>query len=213
IGVPVPVAPTVNETAAHETNGARTAPQEITPVTAQSASRTQRLLGELKEVFEEASGIDIGDSEVDVTFLELGLDSLFLTQVALALQKKLGVKVTFRQLLEEMPTLQTLAEYMDRQLPPDAAPAQAPAAAAAPAAPAAPPAPPAFGARAPGFPPGFGAPPPGFGAQPPGMPGAPGYPPQPGYPQAGYPGYPQAGYPQAGYPQPGHPQAGYPQPG
>ena len=56
-----------------------------------STSRNIRLAAELREVFEEASGIEIGESEVDVSFLDLGFDSLLLTQVALAVQKKTGV--------------------------------------------------------------------------------------------------------------------------
>ncbi len=104
-----------------------------------STSRNLRLATELREVFEEASGIEIGENEVDASFLELGFDSLLLTQVALAVQKKTGVKLTFRKLMEDMSTIRTLAEHVDRQLPPEAAvtPVQVvqplvPAAAAAP---------------------------------------------------------------------------------
>ena len=47
-----------------------------------STPRNLRLAADLREVFEDASGIEIGDNEVDVTFIELGFDSLLLTQVA-----------------------------------------------------------------------------------------------------------------------------------
>jgi glutamate-1-semialdehyde aminotransferase len=53
----------------------------------------------------------------------MGLDSLSLTQVALALKKKFKVKVTFRNLLEDYPNLNTLAGFIDQALPPDALPA------------------------------------------------------------------------------------------
>lgn len=114
--------------------------QEIATVNAPAASRTARLADELRRIFEDASGIEIGNGDLDAPFVELGLDSLFLTQVATAVQKKTGVKVTFRQLVEQLPTLNALAEHMDRQLPPDApsAPSPTPAAARAPAAPGAP---------------------------------------------------------------------------
>ena len=46
------------------------------------------------------------------TFLEMGLDSLSLTQISLALKKKFKVKVTLRQLLEVYPNFGTLAEFM-----------------------------------------------------------------------------------------------------
>jgi hypothetical protein len=46
------------------------------------------------------------------TFLEMGLDSLFLTQVATSLSKKFGVKISFRQLNEEVPNLDKLADHI-----------------------------------------------------------------------------------------------------
>jgi len=98
-------------------------PRENPNVPAHPAlDRTIRLLGDLKQVFEDASGVEIADADVDASFLDLGLDSLFLTQIALAIHKKVGVKVTFRQLVEQTPTLRSLAERIDRELPADAAP-------------------------------------------------------------------------------------------
>ena len=38
------------------------------------------------------------DSAAPTSFIEMGFDSLFLTQVTQALQKKFAVKITFRQL-------------------------------------------------------------------------------------------------------------------
>ncbi len=101
-----------------------------------AAPRIARLVGHLREVFEDASGIELGDGDLATNFIELGLDSLFLTQVALAVQNKMGVKVTFRQLLEQVPTIQELAEHIDRQLPADPTPAPPPPSPAAVAAPA-----------------------------------------------------------------------------
>lgn len=99
-------------------------------------ARNLRLANDLREVFEESSGIEIGEGEIDASFVELGFDSLLLTQVALAIQKKTGVKLNFRQLLEDMSTIRTLADHVDRQQPPEtAAPPQgAQPAAVAPAA-------------------------------------------------------------------------------
>ncbi len=107
--------------------------------TATSASVTDRkgrLLSRLRVMFEEVSGVEMDDVESAATFLELGLDSLALTQVALQLQKTFGIKVTFRQLMQDFPNLDKLAAYMDGQIPPEAAAAAAvpPAVAASPAA-------------------------------------------------------------------------------
>ena len=41
----------------------------------------------LRELFEEVSGIDVGDADPAAPFVELGLDSLTLTQVALQVKK------------------------------------------------------------------------------------------------------------------------------
>ncbi|HEY8209099.1 MAG TPA: amino acid adenylation domain-containing protein, partial [Myxococcaceae bacterium] len=103
------------------------------------ASRIPELKAQLAAVFEETAGIEITDADSNASFLELGFDSLFLTQVALALGRKFegGVKITFRQLVNDLPTLDALAEFMDQNLPKDAvAAAPAPEAAAAAAAPA-----------------------------------------------------------------------------
>ncbi|PSB59204.1 type I polyketide synthase [Chamaesiphon polymorphus] len=85
--------------------------------------RDVRLLPTIAAVFKDTTGVEIGTDDRQVTFLELGLDSLSLTQVALSLKKKFQVKVTFRQLLEDCSTLATLARSIDLQLPPDAFPA------------------------------------------------------------------------------------------
>lgn len=55
-------------------------------------SRPQRLIPLLKDVVEDTSGLEIANIDQTVTFLEMGLDSLSLTQTALALKKKFNVK-------------------------------------------------------------------------------------------------------------------------
>lgn len=65
----------------------------------------------LKAELTGLSGVDLGKAERETTLLNLGFDSLLLTQVAIALQKKFGVKLRFRQLLDELSTLGALADY------------------------------------------------------------------------------------------------------
>ncbi|MCE5234134.1 MAG: amino acid adenylation domain-containing protein, partial [Xanthomonadaceae bacterium] len=112
-------------------------PELVMAAPAPSADRKPRLVEQLKGLFDEVVGVDLSDADPSANFLELGLDSLTLTQVALQLQKTFGVKVTFRQLLGEVASLDALAGVLDAQMPAEAAPAPA-LAAAAPAAPAAP---------------------------------------------------------------------------
>ena len=86
-------------------------------------ARKQQLIPQLQEVLETTSGLEIDGSDGITTFLEMGLDSLSLTQVAMALKKKFKVKITFRHLLEDYPNLDTLSDFVLRSLPPDAFPA------------------------------------------------------------------------------------------
>lgn len=81
---------------------------------------------QLKEVIEDISGLEMKDFNEEITFVEMGFDSLTLTQVALALEKKFPVKITFRQLLEEFPNLKTLSEHLASKLPVDALPTKLP---------------------------------------------------------------------------------------
>jgi amino acid adenylation domain-containing protein len=80
-------------------------------------SRATKIRTILAEIFEELSGTQISQADAATTFLELGFDSLFLTQVTQSLHNKFGLKVTFRQLLGDQSTLDSLADYIDAKLP------------------------------------------------------------------------------------------------
>lgn len=91
----------------------------------------EHLVARLRALFEDAAGLQVPDA--DLNFIEAGLDSLMLTQIALRLQKTFGVKVTFRQLMGECSSLGALAAMLAPQLPDEPA---AEVAAVAPAVPA-----------------------------------------------------------------------------
>jgi len=76
----------------------------------------------LKDLLRELSGVDLADKDASATFLELGFDSLFLTQARQSLQSKFGVKITYRQLSEDLSSLNALAAHIDASLPPEAFP-------------------------------------------------------------------------------------------
>lgn len=84
-------------------------------------NRKDIINSELKSILEESSGMELGNDS-NATFIELGLDSLFLTQAALTISKKYGIKVTFRQLNEEFSSLSALSSHLDANLPADAMP-------------------------------------------------------------------------------------------
>jgi glutamate-1-semialdehyde aminotransferase/acyl carrier protein len=89
--------------------------------TMSTVSRKQRIISELRSVMEEASGIELASVDENASFMELGMDSLFLTQAALTISKKYGTRVTFRQLNESFSSLGSLAAHIDSVLPADTA--------------------------------------------------------------------------------------------
>lgn len=72
----------------------------------------QQVRSALAKVLREASGFELDELNPNGTFLELGFDSLFLIQFSQRIKGALGVKVTFRQLIEEMPTMDSLLAYL-----------------------------------------------------------------------------------------------------
>lgn len=75
-------------------------------------SPKENLIEQIKTLLEESSGLELADAAPEDTFLEMGLDSLFLTQVATSLSRKFGVKISFRQLNEDLPNLDKLADHL-----------------------------------------------------------------------------------------------------
>ncbi|MEE4175807.1 MAG: amino acid adenylation domain-containing protein [Xanthomonadales bacterium] len=85
----------------------------------EAPSRLPRIRSALADVFEEYSGLDVAGEGPEMTFLEMGFDSLFLTQIATALQNQFGVRMKFRRMLEDLCTLDRLTEFFDESLPPE----------------------------------------------------------------------------------------------
>ncbi|MFN6525819.1 aminotransferase class III-fold pyridoxal phosphate-dependent enzyme [Nostoc sp. ChiSLP03a] len=94
-------------------------PQLLEKTQTMTTSPQQKLIPLLKQIIEETSGLEIASVDDSITFLEMGLDSLSLTQVGLALKKKFQVKVTLRQLLEIYPNLGTLGDFINSALSPE----------------------------------------------------------------------------------------------
>ncbi|HTJ29215.1 MAG TPA: aminotransferase class III-fold pyridoxal phosphate-dependent enzyme, partial [Acidobacteriaceae bacterium] len=93
------------------------------------------MLNDLKALITDLSGTDLEGAEPDASFLELGFDSLFLTQLTQGVQSKYKVKLTLRQLMEDFATLGSLSTHLEATVPANLQPAKAaPAAAPLPAA-------------------------------------------------------------------------------
>lgn len=67
----------------------------------------------LLRLLQDTSGIKVDEQEVGISFSELGLDSLFLTQFSVSVSNRFGVTITFRRLTTELNSLKKLAAFLD----------------------------------------------------------------------------------------------------
>jgi amino acid adenylation domain-containing protein len=72
----------------------------------------QQLSDQLATLLEKSSGIEVSQFDYKTSFLEMGMDSLFLTQVSIILKKEYKVAVNFRQLIEEHSSIDLLAKFL-----------------------------------------------------------------------------------------------------
>jgi acyl transferase domain-containing protein/glutamate-1-semialdehyde aminotransferase len=80
-------------------------------------SRRDKLIEQLKQLFEQTSGSDFSGASPSSHFMELGIDSLLVTQIALRVKQTFKIPVTFRQLMEELPNFTALATYLEEKMP------------------------------------------------------------------------------------------------
>ncbi|VTU20194.1 Polyketide synthase PksJ [Variovorax sp. PBL-E5] len=111
-----------------------TAAVSAAPVPGALPARRASLVNRLRDLFENLSGIDMAGVGGASPFVEIGLDSLTLTQAAIQVKKHFKVNLSFRQLMESYRSFDALAEFLDATLPSDpiaAVPAAVPAPVAA----------------------------------------------------------------------------------
>lgn len=115
----LPAAPTASLL---PTSHAPSEPLMRTPAsTSLPTSRRSTLDASLRTLFEDISGIDMSQAQGGLSFAELGLDSLTLTQAATQVKKQFKVNLSFRQLMESCRSLDALAAFVDKAMPADAA--------------------------------------------------------------------------------------------
>jgi amino acid adenylation domain-containing protein len=110
--------------------------EDTSMATPSSVVTEDAMLNDLKALITDLSGTDLADAEADASFLELGFDSLFLTQLTQGIQSKYKVKLTFRQIMESYPTLDSLSGHLKETVAPNLQPQAAAAPAIATATPA-----------------------------------------------------------------------------
>jgi amino acid adenylation domain len=82
------------------------------PVVLEKISAVDEIKDRLTAILSETSGIPKDNLNPATTFLDLGMDSLFLTQAAFQIQKEFNIKITFGQLLKDYPTISVLSEHI-----------------------------------------------------------------------------------------------------
>jgi acyl transferase domain-containing protein len=94
---------------------------EVVPVpdlaAAETTTREDQTTISLRKILGGLSGLDLAAMDGRTTFTEMGFDSLYLTQVSATIERQFGVRVAFRQLLEELSTLDALAAHIRQSLP------------------------------------------------------------------------------------------------
>lgn len=94
-------------------------------------SRKDLIATEITRIAADLSGYEPDELAWDKTFLQLGFDSLFLTQLATMISNRFETQVTFRSLFSEHPSITELAGHLDGAMPAalrhdfEAAPSQA----------------------------------------------------------------------------------------
>jgi len=89
----------------------------ISTISSVPASPKEKVIEKIKGILEDASGLDMDNVTPAMSFIEAGLDSLALTQVALLLKKQFATSVTFRQLNDPLGTIELLADHLLQYLP------------------------------------------------------------------------------------------------
>ena len=108
-----PLGQTHNDNTHYFVNTIEGQPTDMKPTAHPEPSR----LNTLKALFQELSGLEMAHANESATFIELGLDSLLLTQASQAVETRFGVKVTLRQMLDGVGSLEKLAAHIEEHAP------------------------------------------------------------------------------------------------
>ncbi len=82
-----------------------------------STSRIPQLATAVRGILTDLSGIPTAELVGNASFLELGFDSLLLTQVSKALQNQFQTPITLRQMMTELPSIDAMVAHLDWVLP------------------------------------------------------------------------------------------------
>lgn len=109
----VDVAPaTANVDVAPATANVDVAPDKAPSMVSLKTSLGAALKSRLKAIFEEASGIQIASHSDRFSFLELGFDSLTLTQICAMIAKEYAVDIPYTRLVKDLNTIEKVQRFL-----------------------------------------------------------------------------------------------------
>ncbi|MGA9994261.1 MAG: aminotransferase class III-fold pyridoxal phosphate-dependent enzyme, partial [Pyrinomonadaceae bacterium] len=84
-----------------------------------SPARKEKIFAEVQSIVGRL--LEVNPSEIDAhtPFLEIGADSILLIEAIRTIENTYGVKLSIRQLFEELTTVDALVSYIDQTLPPE----------------------------------------------------------------------------------------------
>ena len=82
----------------------------------------EKLIPRIQSLLSALSGVPASELSPDLHFLELGFDSLFLTQLTQEIRSQFNVEVRLRQLIEEHNSIGALARHLAPHMPASSTP-------------------------------------------------------------------------------------------
>jgi amino acid adenylation domain-containing protein/non-ribosomal peptide synthase protein (TIGR01720 family) len=86
---------------------------------ASDSTRQGRIASTLTNIWAHLLGVEPGMIDASRPFIDMGAHSLLLLQASRTITEKFGVKVPFRAMVEEYPTITALAAYIERKAAPE----------------------------------------------------------------------------------------------
>ncbi|MEG4395134.1 non-ribosomal peptide synthetase/type I polyketide synthase [Microcoleus sp. BROC3] len=87
-------------------------------ITLQTMRRT-KILSQLRSIIAKVFLVSPSEVKAHVPWLEMGADSILLMESVRNIENTYGIKITIRQLFEELSTLDAIATYIDQNLSPE----------------------------------------------------------------------------------------------
>ena len=72
----------------------------------------QKIIGKIKALIEDVSGIDEEDIEIDCNLFSLGLDSLMLVQIKKKIDKEFQVEIPMARVMSDLDTIEKIAQFI-----------------------------------------------------------------------------------------------------